>query len=656
MSSAPSAQATSARPASGGWSSALRGFFRYHGLLAPAVRLLRSQPIHVKIAIVSSAFVAATVLLSVGYVAQARDAEARIDREVAAIAHLRALTPLRAALLAERQAVADRSAASVAPGSRAGDPALLQSLADRRAQDASADEAAWTTLESAWRGIEQARGADVRSRRASLLATAGAIAAYHDSVVVASGLDRSTDLVGRRLAGTVAAHLPAVMHATFHLVDLSLAAVEPSSDAPLQAQRWLAERALADVRDDLDRLGTEAQWQGVADAGQQALAVTERLIARAGAATGTAADAAAIGAAVRDAVAAQTAFEVRLGEALDRLLQARIDGGRRAVGTIAACVLLLLAVGVYLLVGFHKVMAGGMRNLSNEVRRMAAGDLSARPRARGQDEVAGALQSLSGSLAMLSEMFITVRQGVAAVVQASSDIARGNGDLAERTELATRQLEQVVAGVHLYMEQLDQSARRVDEAARLVDAMRLDAARSRRNMSLLQARMDDLQGKSREIAAIVDLIDHIAFRTNVLALNASIEAAKAGESGRGFAVVAQEVRRLARRSAESARDIQDIVVRSTEDIVQGAALADRTGEALGATDRHVTRVHETMQQIVHLTRGGEANSRAILRSIHELDRLTDENKALVDQIAEASVALSGSGEELSRRVAGFKLG
>ncbi|MCL4699772.1 MAG: hypothetical protein KJ023_22390, partial [Burkholderiaceae bacterium] len=158
-----------------------------------------------------------------------------------------------------------------------------------------------------------------------------------------------------------------------------------------------------------------------------------------------------------------------------------------------------------------------------------------------------------------------------------------------------------------------------------------------------------------EIDAIVGLIDGIAFRTNILALNASIESAKAGDAGRGFSVVAQEVRRLAGRSADNARQISEIIGAAREDIERGAALADHTGGDLTSTDALMRQVHEAMRGVVQLTRQGQQRSQQVLDEVRGLMTLTEANGDLVHQIADASQALSAQGEELSRRVENFKL-
>jgi len=151
------------------------------------------------------------------------------------------------------------------------------------------------------------------------------------------------------------------------------------------------------------------------------------------------------------------------------------------------------------------------------------------------------------------------------------------------------------------------------------------------------------------------MIDGIAFRTNILALNAQVEASKAGGAGCGFAVVAQEVRALANRSAESARRVGDIVGRSTLDIEPSRALANETSQAMVEADGHVDAIHTAMQSVATLTQRGDRESATILDEITVLKDGTARNLGLVDQLAVASDALRGQGERLSHKVGLFKL-
>ena len=314
-----------------------------------------------------------------------------------------------------------------------------------------------------------------------------------------------------------------------------------------------------------------------------------------------------------------------------------------------------LAVAFYLLMSLHRVVGGGLEQLRALVDQIAEGDLSARPQPWGQDELAEAMVAMRASLSRLAALFAEVRQGVGAVSHASQEIAGRNSHLAQRNGQSVDAIAQITEGVTRYVEQLQACGRRVDAAADTVDAMRLASLRNRDSMDKLQRRMGLLHDKSRDIAEIVEVIDGVAFRTNILALNASVEAAKAGDAGRGFAVVAQEVRSLAMRTAESSRRISAIIGGAGEDIEQAKALAELAGRAIADADADVARIHATMAEIVAFTHDGQRTSQTLLAEIRGLNDSTAQSGELVSQLAQASVALSAQGERLSQEVGSFKL-
>ncbi len=312
-------------------------------------------------------------------------------------------------------------------------------------------------------------------------------------------------------------------------------------------------------------------------------------------------------------------------------------------------------LAAYLVYSFFLVMRGGLAKLNHQMNRMAQGDLSARPMPLGGDEVAATMQAMTVSLARLSDLLASVRQGIGAITHAAHQLADGNGDLSTRSQHAGNGLDQLLAGVSRYTAQLQSCTRMVEGVVTTVQALRLASLRNRKQIQRLQDRMGTLRGSSREIGQIVSLIDTIAFRTNILALNASVEASKAGEAGRGFAVVAQEVRALATRSADAARRISEIVSRSTLEIEQSGALADETGASIQAADVHVDTIHNAMSGVVALTQQGDHTSAALLAEIKQLHHNSGSNLALVQQLALASGALRGQGERLSQKVGLFKL-
>jgi methyl-accepting chemotaxis protein len=322
------------------------------------------------------------------------------------------------------------------------------------------------------------------------------------------------------------------------------------------------------------------------------------------------------------------------------------------IGGMAALLTLLLAYGI----GAYTVLTRTRRKaILEQVNRMAGGDFSGRVLVAGQDEVAKTLQAINTSSSQICELLNTVTRGSSAIQHAAEQLAMGNNDLSDRNRRTMQGLDDVVGAVARYATQLEACGKQIESVADTVQALRCDAASNRKHMGRLQSRMNDLRKHSRDIGEIVNLIDAIAFRTNILALNASIEASKAGESGRGFAVVAQEVRALATRSAESSRQIADIVLRSTEDIDLGAALADETGKVLQAADEHVDRIHSAITGVAQLTSEGERESAAILDGVRALSDVTHHNTELVEQLANAGRSLQSQGSMLSDQVGQFRL-
>ena len=366
-----------------------------------------------------------------------------------------------------------------------------------------------------------------------------------------------------------------------------------------------------------------------------------------------------------DTAAHKQANEAAIGQllALRSSLHAVVDAQlvQRQAAALAqrnglfAALAVTLVLAAYLVYSFFLVMRGGLDRLNQQMDRMAQGDLSARPMPLGGDEVANTLRAMAESLARLSDLLASVRQGIATITHAAREIADGNGDLSARSRRTGEGLDLLVAAVTRYTEQLQPCSQLVESVVTTAQALRLASVRNRKQIRRLQDRMGSLRGSSREIGQIVSLIDTIAFRTNILALNASVEASKAGEAGRGFAVVAQEVRALATRSADSARRISEIVARSALEIEQSGALADETGASIVAADGHVDAVHRALSGVAALTQQGDREAAALLQQIKHLHEGSASNLALVAQLALASGALRGQGERLLHKVGLFKL-
>jgi methyl-accepting chemotaxis protein len=349
------------------------------------------------------------------------------------------------------------------------------------------------------------------------------------------------------------------------------------------------------------------------------------------------------------------AMQDRLGAALTaNYADLRDDTRQQRLLAVGGTLLSLLA-SMYLFYTFYLVMRGGLVTLTEQARRMAKGDLTVRRRPHGGDEVAETMKAVSLSVERLGELLAQVRYGSSSVSHAAQQIANGNVDLRSRNHRTGEALQNVVDGVARYSAQLEACSVQVERVVSTVQALRLQSARSRRQMDLLTTTLNQVRTHSQQISESVSLIDNVAFRTNILALNASVEAAKAGEAGKGFAVVAQEVRSLALRSAEAARRIGSIVASSGTHVEQSAQLAEDTGRGIAESDDHIDLIHGAMADVSSLTRDGQQESSAILEQVRSLRETTEKNLGLVEQLANASHSLRSHGERLTHRLSHFKL-
>lgn len=357
------------------------------------------------------------------------------------------------------------------------------------------------------------------------------------------------------------------------------------------------------------------------------------------------------------ALAREEVNQLRLAQTahFDARLVRGLEGAVWDRNVLIVGLVLGLMLTAYLVYTFFLVMRGGLQQLNLQISRMADGDLSSRAMPLGVDEVATALRGMTTSLERLSDLMATVNQGVGGVKNAAQMVASGNAELKHRNEQTSNSVAAMVDSVARCAAQLQSCGRQVEGVVNTVGALRLESSRNRKQMQRLRERMAALRAQSREIGEMVVLIDNVAFRTNLLALNASVQASKAGESGRGFAVVAQEVRALAGRGAESARRIGDIARRSTEDIELSHALVEATGQALAEADAHVDHIHVAMDSVADLTRAGEQESGALLEQLTHIKKTTADTLGLMEQVAQASDGMRSLGDRLAYLVGRFRL-
>jgi methyl-accepting chemotaxis protein len=346
----------------------------------------------------------------------------------------------------------------------------------------------------------------------------------------------------------------------------------------------------------------------------------------------------------------------RFLDVLDDLLERRVAALKSEQRVKFGVTLVFMLLAAYFLYAFYLVTRGGLVQLSDHIVRMAAGDFSARPWPWGRDEVADSLDKLRDSLAAMSQMMAEIRHQADSVSHAAQEIASGNQDLSGRTESSAAAVEQSARGMEQLRDQVGSNVQSIGQADSTLGALMNEIGELDRTVGTLVQRMNSLHAQSKEIAEIVGLIDGIAFQTNILALNASVEAARAGDMGRGFAVVAQEVRALAQRSAQAARQISGIVRGSTDEIQAGTALAQSAGGTVTATVASAQAVATVMRDV----RQNSEQQRVAVEQAHgamnQLASATQGNAALVEEIAAATTSLAHSGDRLTQLVARFKLG
>ncbi|MBS1187495.1 MAG: putative Methyl-accepting chemotaxis protein [Burkholderiaceae bacterium] len=312
-----------------------------------------------------------------------------------------------------------------------------------------------------------------------------------------------------------------------------------------------------------------------------------------------------------------------------------------------------LAVLLYLLV--RNLVSRPLGHAVTAASEIAKGDLTVRLESDRSDEIgqlANAMNSISQGLA---NVVWNVRRGTDTIASASSEIASGNQDLSSRTEQQASSLEETASSMEELTSTVRQNADNAMQANQLAVTASDVAARGGNVVSQVVETMHDIDASSKKIADIINVIDGIAFQTNILALNAAVEAARAGEQGRGFAVVATEVRALAQRSAAAAREIKDLIDDSVGKVEAGSRLVEHAGATMQEVVASIRQVHDIMAEITAASREQSDGIEQVNQAITQMDQVTQQNAALVEQAAAAAEALQNQSADLVKQVNIFKL-
>ncbi|EMH4917567.1 Tar ligand binding domain-containing protein [Serratia marcescens] len=322
---------------------------------------------------------------------------------------------------------------------------------------------------------------------------------------------------------------------------------------------------------------------------------------------------------------------------------------------LAGAVLMLIVVTGSAMWWLRTMLVQPLNQIRSHFERIAAGDLATPIQVYGRNEISMLFASLQRTQQSLIGTVGAVRDGAESILLGLQEIAEGNNDLSSRTEQQAASLEQTAASMEQLTATVKQNADNARQASQLARDASATAAKGGELAGDVVTTMHDIANSSQKIGAITSVIDGIAFQTNILALNAAVEAARAGEQGRGFAVVAGEVRNLASRSAQAAKEIKVLIDESVSRVKHGSVLVENSGATMQDIVRSVTRVTDIMGEIASASDEQSRGIEQVTQAVTQMDQVTQQNAALVEESASAATALEEQAITLADAVAVFRL-
>lgn len=318
---------------------------------------------------------------------------------------------------------------------------------------------------------------------------------------------------------------------------------------------------------------------------------------------------------------------------------------------MAACFFIAFVTYAFL----NRMVLRPLRDAGAHFDRIASGDLTQRIQVESRNEIGVLYEAMRRMQEALTNIVGTVRQGVDEINVGAREIYMGNTDLSQRTEQQAAALQQTAASMEQLADTVQQNTEHATEADRVVKGAADVAQRGGSAVKAVVGTMGEISDSSHRMAEIVSVIDGIAFQTNILALNAAVEAARAGEQGKGFAVVAGEVRSLAQRSAQAAKEIKQLIDESLEKVAAGANQASEAGDIMTDVVRSVETVTTIMAEIATASQEQAEGINQVNAAVSDMDGVTQQNAALVQEAAAAAGSLQDQARRLTEVVAIFKL-
>ena len=346
----------------------------------------------------------------------------------------------------------------------------------------------------------------------------------------------------------------------------------------------------------------------------------------------------------------QRAAEAHLAE----LVAARVDRLNHGLWTAMTLAIVFVTIAVYALVSYYLASLSTCRVLGRRIEALGAGDLGDTEALDGRDEIVLAANALRDAVHRLSGLVHDVRAGAEHISTSATQIAGANSDLSARGNAMASIVEETSASTGVLEQAVGHNMTSAREAHDLVQGTADLAGRGGEIVQRAVSSMEEITASSRRIGDIIQVIDSIAFQTNILALNAAVEAARAGEQGRGFAVVAGEVRSLAQRSAEAAREIKTLINTSIETVHQGEAYVSQAGGSMGEIVQAIRRVAAIVGDITAQSTSQVDQIRQLAAAIREVDTTTQQNAALVEETAASASLLEDRAGQLRDAAARFR--
>lgn len=323
--------------------------------------------------------------------------------------------------------------------------------------------------------------------------------------------------------------------------------------------------------------------------------------------------------------------------------------------TVGALILTAIALYIVVQIMINRLVINPLQRAVRICENIAKGDLTSHIDTLGRNEIGRLYSAMEDMQERLEEMIGTLNQSSEAVASSSKQIASGSQDLASRTEQQAAALQQTAASMDEISSIVRQNADTASQAQQLTQDAAQQANTGKQASERTSLLMRELEETSHKVHDIVQVIDSIAFQTNILALNASVEAARAGEHGRGFAVVASEVRSLATKTSTSSKEIRTMIEDIAQRIVVGAEQAAKNGHDMADINEAIRKVTEMMQELALAAKEQESGISQVSTAVSQMDSATQENVSLVEETSTASASLQDEATRLAELVTTFKL-